>query len=111
LLEKSLKIWYNRIKIKEDIVMKVEIFTESIKLSQLLKYSGVVFSGAEAKNVIKKGVVPFKELFKSGDRSENVATFLAVLELIKSKKIGIDDKGDVSLHGQLVKKHTSGKRG
>ena len=63
------------------------------------------------KNVIKKGVVPFKELFKSGDRSENVATFLAVLELIKSKKIGIDDKGDVSLHGSAVKKYSTGKRG
>ncbi len=63
------------------------------------------------KNVIKKGVVPFKDLFTGGDRSENVATFLAVLELIKSKKIGINDKGDVSLHGSAIKKHSQGKRG
>ena len=56
------------------------------------------------KNVIKKGRVPFKELFSSGDRSENVATFLAVLELIKSKKIGLNAKNEVELSGDALRK-------
>ena len=56
------------------------------------------------KNVIKKGRVPFRDLFSSGDRSENVATFLAVLELIKSKKIGLNNKNEVELTGDALRK-------
>lgn len=37
--------------------MEIKIITETIKLSQLLKYSGVTMSGAEAKIMIKQGDV------------------------------------------------------
>lgn len=37
------------------------------------------------------GEVPYHEFFGTGDRSEMVATFLAMLELIKSKRIRVND--------------------
>lgn len=44
----------------------------------------------------QKSMVGFDSLFRqSEDRSEMVATFLAVLELIKSKRIVMDDTGDI----------------
>lgn len=36
------------------------------------------------------GRVPYQEFFRAGDRSEMVATFLAMLELIKSKRITVN---------------------
>lgn len=58
------------------------------------------------KNVIKKGAVPFRDLFKTHDRSENVATFLAILELIKSKKIGLNSNDEVVLNEAALKRKT-----
>jgi segregation and condensation protein A len=49
------------------------------------------------KNVLRRGRVSFNDLFRKPDRSENVATFLAVLELIKSKKLHISDEGELFL--------------
>ena len=37
------------------------------------------------------GEVPYQEFFATGDRSELVATFLAMLELVKSKRIRVND--------------------
>ena len=37
------------------------------------------------------GEVPYHEFFAAGDRSEMVATFLAMLELVKSKRIRVSD--------------------
>ena len=46
----------------------------------------------------RKKQVPFTELFLlSEDRSEMVATFLAVLELVRSKHITVRDGGQVAL--------------
>lgn len=53
------------------------------------------------KNVIKKGRVKFDDLFVSGDRSENVATFLAVLELIRSKKISMNGENEISIQRKI----------
>ena len=45
--------------------------------------------------LIKKTTVPFKKLFKGMDsRSEIVATFLAVLELIRSGRVDVTDSDD-----------------
>lgn len=43
------------------------------------------------KKLYKTGAVPYHEFFYSDDRSELVATFLAMLELIKSKRIQVSD--------------------
>ena len=45
--------------------------------------------------LLKKTTVPFKKLFRGMDnRSEIVATFLAVLELIRSGRVDISDGED-----------------
>jgi len=52
------------------------------------------------RNVLKKGSVSFMSLFENAkSRSEIVATFLAVLELAKSKKINVDEnaKGEIKI--------------
>ena len=36
---------------------EIQISTEFIKLDQLLKYTGLCFDGAEAKQIIKEGLV------------------------------------------------------
>ncbi len=59
------------------------------------------------KNVLKRGKVSFNELFTRPDRSENVATFLAVLELIKSKKLHISENNEISLNDNAYKKKKS----
>jgi len=38
-------------------IQKVQIHTEYIKLDQLLKWAGIVDSGADAKSLISQGVV------------------------------------------------------
>lgn len=43
------------------------------------------------RRLYKTGRMPYDEFFKSGERSEMVATFLAMLELIKSKRISVSD--------------------
>ena len=37
--------------------MKIKIETDYIKLDQLLKFSGIAYSGAEAKDIILAGLV------------------------------------------------------
>ena len=52
------------------------------------------------RNILKKGSVSFMSLFENAkSRSEIVATFLAVLELAKSKKINVDEnsKGEIKI--------------
>lgn len=57
------------------------------------------------KNLIKKGAVSFKSLFTgSKNRSERVATFLAVLELVKSGRINISEDETVSLSKETQKR-------
>lgn len=43
------------------------------------------------KKLYKSGEVSYDEFFASGDRSELVATFLAMLELVKSSRITVSD--------------------
>ena len=43
----------------------IEIQTNSIKLSQLVKYIGVVNNGSEAKNLIKTGLVKVNGIVKT----------------------------------------------
>lgn len=43
------------------------------------------------KKLYETGSVPYSEFFYSEDRSELVATFLAMLELIKSKRVKVSD--------------------
>lgn len=45
--------------------MEIKIVTETIKLSQLLKYSGVTMSGAEAKIMIKQGNVKVNNIIET----------------------------------------------
>lgn len=45
--------------------MEIKIITETIKLSQLLKYSGVTMSGAEAKIMIKQGDVKVNNIIET----------------------------------------------
>lgn len=45
--------------------MEIKIITETIKLSQLLKYSGVTMSGAEAKIMIKQGNVKVNNIIET----------------------------------------------
>lgn len=45
----------------------------------------------------RNGICPYENLFEAGrDRSELVATFLAVLELIKGKRIRVEGDGDAA---------------
>ena len=41
------------------------------------------------RHLYRNGKMPYQDFFASGERSEMVATFLAMLELIKSKRIRI----------------------
>lgn len=43
------------------------------------------------RRLYKDGSVPYDDFFHSGDKSELVATFLAMLELIKSKRIAVNE--------------------
>ncbi len=50
------------------------------------------------KNLYRKKKMQFLDLFKkSQDKSEMVATFLAILELIKNKRVIVDDDNNVNL--------------
>ena len=45
----------------------------------------------------RQKTIGYKNLFaQSEDRSEMVATFLAVLELVKSKRIVVDENGQIA---------------
>lgn len=55
------------------------------------------------RKLYKDGCVPYTEFFYSSDKSELVATFLAMLELIKSKRISInDDNTEVQFNRENV---------
>lgn len=44
------------------------------------------------KRLYEHGEMPYQEFFQSGDRSELVATFLALLELIKNSRITVNEE-------------------
>ena len=47
----------------------------------------------------------FGKLFdKKKEKTENVATFLAVLELIRGKRIEMDDDGNIKMLGRKERK-------
>lgn len=46
---------------------------------------------AVLKQLYQHGQMPYQDFFKTSDRSEMVATFLALLELMKNSRITIDD--------------------
>ena len=43
------------------------------------------------RKLYRTGEMPYNEFFAASDRSELVATFLAMLELIKSRRITVSD--------------------
>lgn len=45
----------------------------------------------------RQGTEHYESLFRSGGRSDRIATFLAVLELVRSKRIRIEDDGGMRL--------------
>lgn len=45
------------------------------------------------RELYRNGSMPYDSFFRAGDRSEMVATFLAMLELMKSKRIRVSDDG------------------
>ncbi len=50
------------------------------------------------KGLVRKGKLPLESIYEGAEgRSQLVATFLAVLELVKTKRITVDDRGVVSL--------------
>lgn len=74
---------------------KQEVFQPIVKKRVVSVTSRIIFV---LKNLYSKKKIQFKELFsKSKDRSEIVATFLAVLELIKNKRVRVDDDNNVKL--------------
>ena len=74
---------------------KQEVFQPIVKKRVVSVTSRIIFV---LKNLYSKKKIQFKELFsKSKDRSEMVATFLAVLELIKNKRVRVDDDNNVKL--------------
>ena len=74
---------------------KQEVFQPIVKKRVVSVTSRIIFV---LKNLYSKKKIQFKELFsKSKDRSEMVATFLAVLELIKNKRVRVDDNNNVKL--------------
>ncbi len=58
------------------------------------------------RNLVKGRVHYLSSLFRrSVDRSENIGTFLAVLELLKAGRISLDDNAQLTLHT----KHQGGR--
>ena len=58
------------------------------------------------RNLVKGRVHYLSSLFRrSADRSENIGTFLAVLELLKAGRISLDDNAQLTLHT----KHQGGR--
>lgn len=58
------------------------------------------------KKLYKTGEVPYDEFFQSADRSELVATFLAMLELMKSGRIIVNDQSTMVIFNRnLPTKH------
>ena len=66
---------------------EIQISTEYIKLDQILKYTGVCFDGAEAKEMIKQGLV----------------TVNGEAELRRGRKLYEDDKVKVDLGDEVFK--------
>lgn len=55
------------------------------------------------KRLYRQHMVRFDSLFETGERSELVATFLAVLELVKSKRVTIsDDNSEIHFRGRTA---------
>lgn len=67
-------------------------FSEIVERKIVSITSRVIFV---LRKLYKKGSLPYLEFFNSTDKSEKVATFLAVLELAKSKRIFISEDNKV----------------
>ncbi len=65
---------------------EIKISTEYIKLDQILKYTGVCFDGAEAKEVIKEGLVKV-----NGE-----------LELRRGRKLYKDDEIEIEAENENI---------
>lgn len=62
------------------------------------------------KRLYRKSKARFGSFFETSDRSELVATFLAMLELVKAKRITVSDDNDyVYFNKDTAKKQTHGK--
>ncbi len=74
---------------------KQEVFHPIVTKRVVSVTSRVIFV---LKNLYRKKKVQFLDFFKkSQDKSEMVATFLAILELIKNKRVMVDDDNNVNL--------------
>ncbi|MDD3194156.1 MAG: segregation/condensation protein A [Oscillospiraceae bacterium] len=81
-------------KVKRKLPPPKEAFSGIVKHRVVSVQSRIV---AILHTLYQQQSVQFKSLFdRSEDRSEMVATFLAVLELVKSKRIVVDDEGQVA---------------
>ncbi|MBE7040058.1 MAG: RNA-binding S4 domain-containing protein [Ruminococcaceae bacterium] len=66
--------------------MNIKIDTEYIKLDQLLKFSGIAFSGAEAKDMILAGCVTVDNELCQMRGKKMYPGSVAVVELSDGKK-------------------------
>ena len=72
----------------------VEAFSGIVKHRVVSVTSKIIFV---LKRLYKQRRVGFESLFETGDRSALVATFLAVLELVKSKRVEVsEDNSEIS---------------
>ncbi len=76
------------IKIKRRLPPPESAFSGIVKHRVVSVASRVVYV---LRRLYHSGEVPYQEFFRGGDCSEQVATFLAMLELIKSKRIRMSD--------------------
>ncbi|MCL2014321.1 MAG: segregation/condensation protein A [Oscillospiraceae bacterium] len=75
-------------KLSRRIPPSPEVFTPLVAKRKVSVTSKII---AVLKELYKTGRTPYDSFFRSGDRAEIVATFLAMLELIKSNRIKIND--------------------
>ena len=94
---KILQYTYSNVlgKSKKNLPPTKEIFSDIVEKKIISVSSRVVLI---LKNLFKYKKIKFKSLFKRGkQKSELVATFLAVLELVKNNRIKIDENDDLKL--------------
>lgn len=94
---KILQYTYSNVlgKSKKNLPPTKEMFSDIVEKKIISVSSRVVLI---LKNLFKYKKIKFKSLFKRGkQKSELVATFLAVLELVKNNRIKIDENDDLKL--------------
>lgn len=75
-------------KAKRKLPPPAEAFSGIVTRRMVSVTSRIIFV---LRKLYNSGEVPYQEFFSAGDRSEMVATFLAMLELIKSKRITVSE--------------------